>query len=186
MKNPQTRSDLIEQIQEIESGLAATVLKIAPDQFDNGTSQAWSAASYLKHLILSVKPFAKALALPHEQVQTTFGQPSQPSRSYEALVAAYKKRLDEGVKAEDFQTITPVGYRFPDGVEDVKAYLVDVWNESNQRLIQALEGWTDEDLDKYQLPHPALGLLTLREMLFFTVYHNALHWYDIQAASGLQ
>jgi len=46
---------------------------IAPDQFDNGTPQAWSAASYLKHLILSVKPLTKALALPQQSIRNMFG-----------------------------------------------------------------------------------------------------------------
>ena len=31
------------------------------------------------------------------------------------------------------------------------------------------------DLDRYRLPHPLLGKLTVREMLFFTVYHNYHH-----------
>jgi len=30
-------------------------------------------------------------------------------------------------------------------------------------------------LDKYILPHPLLGKLTLREMLYFTAYHVAHH-----------
>jgi len=30
-------------------------------------------------------------------------------------------------------------------------------------------------VDQYQLPHPVLGKLTIREMLFFTIYHNLRH-----------
>jgi uncharacterized damage-inducible protein DinB len=30
-------------------------------------------------------------------------------------------------------------------------------------------------LDRLRLPHPALGKLTVREMLFFTIYHNIHH-----------
>jgi hypothetical protein len=36
-------------------------------------------------------------------------------------------------------------------------------------------GWREADLDRYLLPHPLLGKLTLREMLHFTLYHNYHH-----------
>ena len=32
-----------------------------------------------------------------------------------------------------------------------------------------------DDLDKYVLPHPLLGKVTLREMLYFTIHHNEHH-----------
>ena len=38
-----------------------------------------------------------------------------------------------------------------------------------------LRNWRDTDLDKYFLPHPLLGKLTIREMLFFTLYHDRHH-----------
>lgn len=180
MPTPQSKTELIAQLRDVEASLSQTVQAISADQFDQGTVAAWSAASYLKHLILSIKPFAKALTLPKEQMQSLFGQPDHPSRTYDELVAFYKQRLAEGVRAEDFNGVTPVAYRLPDGTEDVKAYLLEVWHDAHKRLWQALEGWNDEDLDRYQLPHPALGVITLREMLFFTLHHNTLHWHDIQ------
>lgn len=51
-----------------------------------------------------------------------------------------------------------------------------------QRLIDAVSLWTEEELDRGQLPHPVLGMVTMREMLFFTVIHNRLHAGDIERA----
>lgn len=184
MNNLQTKAQIIEQLTSVRDGVAATVQSITPEQFDNGTAQAWSAASYLKHLILSVKPFAKAMNLPKEQLNKMFDKPDRPSHTFEELTAMYKQRLAEGIRAEDFDAVTPVTYRMPEGVENVKDYLVDVWNDSNNRVLTALESWDESELDTYQLPHPAVGLITMREMLFFTVYHNNLHWRDIQAAGA--
>jgi uncharacterized damage-inducible protein DinB len=177
---PHTKTELIDEIRQVQSALDETVDSITTEQFDSGTSDSWSAASYLKHLILSIKPFAKALALPKDQMLSMFGSPDHASRNYDELVAAYNQRLADGIRAEDFNAVTPVAYRFPEGTEDVKAYLLEVWHEAHNRLWQALENWQDEDLDRYQLPHPALGPVTLREMLFFTLHHNTLHWHDIQ------
>jgi hypothetical protein len=30
-------------------------------------------------------------------------------------------------------------------------------------------------LDEYLLPHPLIGKLTIREILYFTIYHNLRH-----------
>jgi len=38
-----------------------------------------------------------------------------------------------------------------------------------------LSGFSEEDLDKLILPHPLLGKLTLREMMYFTIYHVQHH-----------
>jgi hypothetical protein len=45
----------------------------------------------------------------------------------------------------------------------------------SQQLWKAVDSWREADLDRYRLPHPLLGKLTLREMLFFTLYHNYHH-----------
>ncbi len=42
-------------------------------------------------------------------------------------------------------------------------------------LVGKIPGWSEAALDRYRLPHPLLGKLTVREMLFFTLYHNAHH-----------
>jgi hypothetical protein len=43
------------------------------------------------------------------------------------------------------------------------------------QLADVVGHWREEDLDRYRLPHPLLGKLTVREMLLFTVYHNYHH-----------
>jgi hypothetical protein len=50
------------------------------------------------------------------------------------------------------------------------------WLQIGQRLIGAVKrNWGESELDSYILPHPILGKLTIREMLFFTLYHDTLH-----------
>lgn len=53
--------------------------------------------------------------------------------------------------------------------------------ELSQQLWSAIDVWRDADLDRYLLPHPLLGKLTLREMLFFTLYHNYHHVQSVAA-----
>jgi DinB superfamily len=42
-------------------------------------------------------------------------------------------------------------------------------------LCKKLEKLSEEELDTYLLPHPLLGKLTFREMLYFTAYHAEHH-----------
>ena len=94
-----------------------------------------------------------------------FGKPERASKTYDEIVAAYQARLGEGIRAEDFDRVTPAFYRFPEGVADEQAYLVETWDESNQRLFDALRFWDEADLDGYQILHPAMGPVTVRERM---------------------
>jgi hypothetical protein len=182
MPSPHSKTELIAQLADIQRGLADTIVSASEDRLTASHGDSWSGADYLKHLILTIKPLAKALGLPPDRLRAMFGQPDHASRPYDVVVAAYQKRLDEGVRAEDYPVVVPAVYRMPDSITSLKDYLLDTWNDSNTRLLTALDNWDETDLDAYQLPHPAIGAITVREMLFFTIHHNTLHWHDIQAA----
>jgi hypothetical protein len=59
---------------------------------------------------------------------------------------------------------------------------------SIDELVSLVARWPENALDRRLLPHPLLGRLTVREMLFFTVYHNRHHVDVVRgrlAAAGL-
>lgn len=174
-----SRNEYARRLGQIGQNISDAVAAMTPEDFARSSGEVWSAAGYLKHLILSVKPFAKALSLPHDQLQGLFGKPDHASRSYEEIVALYTARLAEGARAEDNPPVVPTTYRMPEGINDEQAYLLNVWRDTTRRLLTAINEWQETDLDAYQLPHPAIGLLTLREMLSFTLHHNTNHWQDI-------
>jgi hypothetical protein len=49
------------------------------------------------------------------------------------------------------------------------------WQRGNAQLRAAVEAWSEADLDRLLLPHPILGKITAREMLFFAIYHGHHH-----------
>jgi len=61
---------------------------------------------------------------------------------------------------------------------------VQKWNVTGNDLLAALRNWQDENLDEYLLPHPLLGKLTIREMLFFTLYHDQHHVNNVRQLLG--
>lgn len=184
MTDPTSKAEVMEQLRLVQRSILDDIHAMSVAQFNTGAAEAWSAAGYLKHLILSIKPVAKALGFPPERLQSLFGLAETPSRPYTQVVVAYQARLAEGIRAEDYEKVTPGFYRIPEGVTDEKVYLTETWEESNNRLLAAVEGWDEDKLDTHQMPHPAIGMVTIREMLFFTLFHNRLHAQDMRNAAA--
>jgi uncharacterized damage-inducible protein DinB len=51
---------------------------------------------------------------------------------------------------------------------------------SIEALTARVAKWSEANMDYHVLPHPLLGPLSVREMLFFTVYHNTHHVLNVQ------
>jgi len=128
----------------------------------------WTAAQQLDHIVKSVSPVNMAMGLPKFILKWKFGLTNRPSKTYEALVEKYNHKLQEGGKAS--------GRFVPDPVSaDQKEKLIATLNKLVNQLAYRTEKYPEEALDKYILPHPLLGKLTLREMLYFTTYHVVHH-----------
>lgn len=181
--DPQSKNEIIAQLRRTQQEVADTVRQLSAAQFVRGSAASWSASDYLKHLLLSVKPVSKALGFPPAALKRRFGEVTHPPLTYAQITARYRARLDEGVRAEDYENITPAAFRMPEGVTDPQLGLVELWNEAHEKLYAGLENWSEADLDSVQILHPALGGISTREMLFFTLYHNHLHGSDIRAAA---
>jgi hypothetical protein len=106
-----------------------------------------------------------------------FGKSNRSSRSYDELVSKYKSRLDAGGKSTT---------RFlPDTTCD-RIKLQDAVERHVNILCKRIDRFSEHELDKYILPHPLLGKLTLREMLYFTIHHVEHHHAQINTRSVLR
>jgi hypothetical protein len=61
---------------------------------------------------------------------------------------------------------------------------MESWREVANSLCEATVPWGEGSLDRCRLPHPLLGKLTVREMLFFTLYHNLHHVQNVARRKG--
>jgi hypothetical protein len=126
----------------------------------------WNADQQVEHVIKSVAPVKLAFQLPFFVLAMAFGKANRASRSYENLVEKYKAKLAAGGKAPK---------RFvPSTKRQMPAQILRLRNLIKQ-LSQKIETMAEDKLDQFVLPHPLLGKLTLREMLFFTIYHVQHH-----------
>lgn len=146
---------------------------IAADDFFIRYGEAWSASDNVDHLIKAHKPIARALKLPKITLRAMFGKPDQGSMSYEELCQIYREQIARGAQASG--RYLP-NQEFPDSnAERKKNELLEQFSKASAELVAIVEKWNDKELDDYLLPHPILGKLTVREMIFFTVYHNLRH-----------
>jgi hypothetical protein len=146
---------------------------IPADDFFTRQGEIWSHSDNLDHLIKAVQPVTKALKLPKLTLHAMFGKPEKASVSYDELCQRYWDEIARGGQAAGRylpnQTV-------PDGnTEEVKKDLLHQWSHASEELVSVAGKWEENDLDHYQLPHPLLGKLTIREMLYFTIYHNLRH-----------
>ena len=131
----------------------------------------WSVAENVQHLILSVQPLARIFGAPKSYFIEKWGKAPHSSRAYEQMVEIYDAALGGGGVA--------TGAFVPLATTPSKEQLLTDFVQIHQTLLQLVEAnWSEEELDEYPIPHPLLGLITAREMLYFTAYH-LLHHHQI-------
>ncbi|MCB1157786.1 MAG: DinB family protein [Leptospiraceae bacterium] len=127
----------------------------------------WSPAQNLEHLSKSTSIIPIALRLPRIGL-LVFGSGGNSSRDYAEIRNTYIDKLEKGAGAGVFSPGYP-------GESVGRKRMIDHWEKIGHDFDPSLKTWKEEELDKYRLPHPILGLISIREMLFFTMYHITRH-----------
>jgi hypothetical protein len=165
-----TREEIVKNLNN-EVLFAATFFKSVEQEkfFTRPLPEKWSPAENAEHLVLSVKPLILAFSLPEFVLRWVFGKPNRLGRTFDELVEKYKAKLAAGGKA----TGPFIPKKF--ATHDNRGAAIHRFVNTYSRFAAKVNRWPDDQLDRYLLPHPLLGKLTLREMLYFTVYHVSHH-----------
>lgn len=172
-KTPYSKDEIAVTMGTVFSTINNTITELPEGILSQKPNQKWSIAEQFTHLIQSCYPVASALKLPKEQL-ANFGTPNKASRTFEELKEVYYTALAGGLKA---------GGAFVPKVDEgtTKASMLESWKGIGAKFQTRISEWNDNDLDNYFIPHPAIGNLTVREMLFFTIFHNTHHLKAIEA-----
>lgn len=128
----------------------------------------WTAGQQLEHIYLSVKLVRQVLTMPTFLFKLAWGKINRESKSYDGLVEKYQLKLANGGRA--------TGRFIPKTVSLEKCKQLKIYLKNEvEKLAKNLEKFEENELDTYVLPHPLLGKLTIREMLYFTIYHVKHH-----------
>lgn len=163
------KASLIEAITTHHHAFLNTIAELPEEAFTYSWNGKWTPAQQLVHITKSVQPVRFAFALPSFLLRFSFGKTNRPTASYDAVVQKYQKALTKVTRAAPKQ-FQPKSISYSQ-----KEQVCFSYNKEVQRLKKVLAQFDENALDTYVLPHPLVGKLTLREMVFFTIYHVQHH-----------
>lgn len=171
---PFTLPTLLAALAMAESDVAGFFGSLSQDEFVFRVDSAWTPAEHLEHLNISISAIARGLSMPRWLLRLRFGRSRRASRTYEQLRDDYRARLAAGGRASG--KFVPVQENMSGDQRAVRQQeILARWGRVNARLVAAARMWTERDLDQLRLPHPILGKITAREMVFFAIYHDQHH-----------
>lgn len=163
-----TQTELISFLQYNHYLFIELIDQLDEQSFSKKFADKWTPAQQAQHIHLSVKPLNTVFKFPLFTLRLIFGKANRPSKTYGMIIEKYHSKLAEGGRA----TSKFIPKEIPFSQRD---QLVDTLKKDITKLCKLSNKYSEEELDQYILPHPLLGKLTLREMLYFTAYHVQHH-----------
>jgi hypothetical protein len=163
------KQEILNKIQKKTDEVLQYVEKLSDEKASKSIDNKWSVNGNVEHLISSIKPLTKALKVPKFLLSYKFGKMNRKSRTYEEVSTKYQTALDNN-KAPSPNPFGPKENKNFDKEELLTEYI-----KETKKMIKSLNKWNESQLDIYILPHPLLGKLSIRELLFFTHYHTKSH-----------
>ena len=169
-----THEGLVSALAASEVDVADFFGSLTPDELVLRVESAWTAAEQLAHLNTVVSAVAKGFAVSRFLLRIRYGRSRTSKRGDTALRDHYRALLAAGGRAAG--PFVPARHDLaPAQIEAHRQSLLARWGRVNGRLQKALQSWDEKELDTIRLPHPLLGKITAREMIYFTVYHSEHH-----------
>lgn len=162
------KHEIITRINENHKSFIDYLSNLSKEEFEFSIGEKWTAGQQLEHIILSLKAILGVFSMDKLIIEQNFGKTDRQNRTYEVLQNDSEKKLTEGGKAPSRfipETIT-INQREP---------LIEKLTLLIKELALQIETFSDPELDSLLIPHPLLGDLTLREMLYNTAYHVEHH-----------
>jgi DinB superfamily len=159
---------IIAALTESYTAFTEYMYQLTPEAFVFRFQEKWTAGQQLAHMVLCVKPLVQVFGMDTSQMAAQFGATDRPGRSYTALATEYRQKLSEGGKAPGRFVPEPV-------TPDEKDMLCETLTTLINSLCNRLDPFEESDLDRLRLPHPLLGDLSLREMLYNAIDHVQHH-----------
>jgi hypothetical protein len=174
--NPFTKDEILDALRSVNQATAQYFTSLTPEQFFAHPPGVWSPAENVEHLILAVTPRVESLRGSRESLREQYGAAEKPSRHYAEIRETYLNILANGGAAGP--SVIPNIDDHPADPQVAQDELIQRWKFLSVSLVDAASNWSETDLDLYQVEHRLLGLMTVRELLLWTTYHNLHHMED--------
>jgi uncharacterized damage-inducible protein DinB len=176
MNPAMTQVELLQALEARQNELHSFFSGIPEQAFLADSSPKWNPAQHLIHLTKSGSRIAQGLQAKDQL--PNFDQPS--SRGYETIRDTYIAML----KQAPTELLAKVGAAVQVEPNSSQQQILEAYHQAGTGLRQGVQTWTEADLDAKAMPHPLLGLLSVREMLEFMVYHDLHHLEGVRKSLG--
>jgi hypothetical protein len=160
-------ADLLAALRREGDRIAAFFRSVPESRFFVGSDADWSPAHHVEHLALAHTTVARGLRAGSRLPAHASGV----SRSYAQVRDKYRATLAATPAA--FLRANPFAPTIHTGI-GARA-VVQRYEDAHALLCAAAGTWNESELDTRAVSHPLLGPLSMREMLYFMLYHDAHH-----------
>ena len=106
--------------------------------------------------------------MPSFLITLIFAKSNRQGRTYEELVTKYRDKLEKGGKASGRYVPKEIKLKH-------RSQLIKALEKEVNTLANKINTYSEKQLETMVIPHPLLGKLTLKEMIYFTIYHVEHH-----------
>lgn len=177
---PFGKKSILQTLEKVSREVVYTFKSISHEELFAHLDGGWSPIETLEHLIKASKEVKSTLKRSGILLRLRGGKPKHTSRRYAELQQAYLVLLAGGAHVDQNSParIEQPGSR--DEIDKMRQKAMRRWKTLNNDVRSTLELWREKELEKYQISHPIMGKLTIREMLLLTIYHDLHHLHMIQ------
>lgn len=171
IKTIYSKEEIVNNLDSIIEAIVSFYSDLPVDYFfQTPADGGWSPEKNIRHLIKSTQPIHLGLVSPKVAL-LLFGSVKEKSRTMSEIKSAYLAKIEAGGGAGIF---TPIRENTtPD--QTIQQKLIQDFIKLFGKYKKQISAWSEEDMDKYKMPHPLLGNLTVREMILFSIYHLFHH-----------
>ena len=172
-KNPYSKSEILASMDDINQKVKSFYKEISPELFFHDGLGGWSPAQNLSHLGDIAKGGVLLLRLPRF-LFLIFGK-RESQRDFRTLQTDYigsDKSIYLGPLVP--APIPPKDYK------NQIAELMAKWDKVCTEIKEVVQSIPEEDYDKYSMPHPTMGMLSLREDFYLLIIHPIHHSYKVE------
>jgi hypothetical protein len=172
----QTKQDIISELEYIFNKTTAFIEQTGDAIFNKSIDKKWSIAENIDHLSIAQNVTALSFNMPKSLLKQLFKTNNRTNWNYDETIWKYQRTLSDGGKAN-------FAFQPKLSLTRNKKLVLYFWKNSCAAVLNAVKKWNEEDLDIYIIPHPLIGKITMREFLFFSVYHVKHHLKTIKNIS---
>lgn len=174
IQNPYSKTELVSSLRDVTRKVESYYNSLPPELFFHDGLGGWSPAQNLSHITFIANLAVYLLKLPRF-IFFVFGKQNH-QRDFKTLLADYI-----GSKTPIYiGPLEPASIQPPPNAKQLIHEMVSDWVKVSMELASQLDTIPENDFDQYSLPHPSMGMLSYREMMYVFIIHPIHHTYKVE------